>query len=345
MRIKTYIQSKINKADIPRLQDLIMSRMKDIDLIQKKKRKLVIHPFFALKLISSFMIILGLSLVILPLFDSEVEAFTSYDEVMILSSTSVYALYETYISPVEDDVSFAHVMTLRSQLKTMITYAYTFERLIQTEGNFNIEKSQKDTRYQLYFEAEDGLKDRLPFQMEVEKAFKNDKRDQFAFAGQFQLFEIEGDVIYDIDRHILKVSYVKESFQVRISYDNKTSQFDVDMYTGDEIIQSFSYYIDYDLFERPTLHMSYDHEGVSTNVVINRSIISKEMTLSYTMLSNGQTFKGLITINIIGGLIPRYTMDIPFEDGETIRFQFIRPKTIRDNRMPITNNVIFKNVL
>jgi hypothetical protein len=63
------------------------------------------------------------------------------------------------------------------------------------------------------------------------------------------------------------------------------------------------------------------------------------------MLTNGQAFKGLITINIIGGLIPRYTMDITFEDGETIRFQFIRPKTIRDNRMPITNNDIFKNVL
>jgi hypothetical protein len=345
LNIKTYIQSKLHKTNIPDTKDAIMMRMKHIDLEVKQSKKVLIHPFFFLKIVSSFMIILGLSLLALPLFDTKVEAFTSYDEVMILSSTSVYALYESHMSPIEDDMSFAHVITLRSQLRTMIRYAYTFERLIQTEDNFNIEKNQTNNRYELQFEAVDALKSSLPFQIDVEKSFKSNKRDQFEFNGQFQSFDVLGDVSYEKDRHIVRVTYVKDSFQVKVTYDNETRTYEVEMIVDNTIMSSFSFFITYDLFDRPTLHMTYDEDGIKTDLVIHRSVISQEMTIEYVMQNDDTIFKGLITIQVLGGIIPRYMIEINFEEGDTLRFQFIRPKTIRDNRMPMTNNVIFKNVL
>jgi hypothetical protein len=63
------------------------------------------------------------------------------------------------------------------------------------------------------------------------------------------------------------------------------------------------------------------------------------------MQNDDTIFKGLITIRVLGGIIPRYRIEINFEEGDTLRFQFIRPKTIRDNRMPMTNNVEVLNVL
>lgn len=345
MNIKTYIQSKLHKTHIPHTKDLIMMRIKDIEIVMKPKKRMWIDPFLALKTISSFMIIIGMTLVLLPSFDSDVEAFTSYDEVMVLSSTSVYALYEAYITPVEDDISMAHVMTLRTQLRTMIKYAYTFERLIQTEGNFNIKKNLSETRYELDFFAIDAFNDRLPFQMRVEKAFKNNQRDQFDFSGQFESFDIQGDVSYEKDRHMVNVSYVKDAFQVKVTYDDLLSTYQMDLYEGNTIIQTFTFFIDYDAFERATLNLSYAKDNIDTNLIISQSIISQEMTIEYEIENQNDIYKGLITVNVTGGILPKYIIEILFEDGETMRFQFIRPKTIRKNIQPITNNLIDRNVL
>lgn len=345
MNIKTFIQSKVSQTHIPNTKDAIMMRMQDVDLVKKQKKSSFVNPLLALKMMSSIMIVLGITLVLLPTFESEVEAFTSYDEVMILSSTSVYALYEAYMTPVEDDVSFAHVITLRSQLRTMIKYAYTFERLIQTEGNFKLEKTRSDTRYELEFEAIDAFNNRLPFHMDVEKSFKNNQRDQFEFRGQFQSFDVEGDVRFEKDRHLVKVSYIKDSFQVKVIYDDKISTYEIELYEENNVIQTFTFFVDYDVFDRPTLHLSYDKADVETDLIISRSIISKEMTIAYAIKNLESTYEGLITVNVMGGMMPKFLIQVTFDDGQTLRFQFIRPKAIRDNFMPMTNNLNDLNVL
>lgn len=345
MNFKAFILSKLSKTHIPNAKDAIMMRMQDVDLVIKQSKRAFINSLLALKMMSSFLIVLGITLVLLPTFESEVKAFTSYDEVMMLSSTSVYALYEAYMTPVEDDVSFTHVITLRSQLRTMIKYAYTFERLIQTEGNFKLEKTRSDTRYELKFEAIDAFNDRLPFHMDVEKSFKNNQRDQFDFRGLFQSFNVEGDVSFEKDRHMVKITFVKDAFQVKVIYDDKISTYEIELYEKNDVIQTFTFFVDYDVFDRPTLHLSYDKEDVETDLIISRSIISQEMTIAYAIKNLESTYEGLITVNVMEGMMPKFLIQVTFEDGQTLRFQFIRPKAIRENFMPMTNNLNDLNVL
>jgi hypothetical protein len=335
MKLHDILKQHIKKANIPKLQDKILLHIHQHQSIEEKSTKrLRFNAFLALKLTSITLLIFGMSLYLMSYRDDQIYAFSAYDTVMMQATSTAYAIFETLESPIDMPVSqTTHISLVRQELKTMISYQLLFERWIVSNIPNHI-KNNDDDQYILDFELQDDNNQKLPMRMHVTKQFKDFKKDEFSFEGQINQLTIKGETLHQNQAHTLLLHIQKGDQAVSITYDDKNQTFDFKITDNQTEIQSFSYHIDYDQFDRATVYVHYEKDGLTNHLVMTRSHRTRSFQIKYAMTSEAVTYQG--SMNIVLKWMPKPRIDITliFDDGQQFSYTFDRPqRNIDENQL------------
>ncbi len=321
----------IQKASIPDVSSKIQSQLPSVKTTQ--------HPFlnrmrspFILQFSAFLVLLLGVAMFSYQQSESQVYAFSDYEEVMGVS-TGVMRTYfeESIINDEPLTVSMSSYDVIDQEIKLIVQHIILVEKMVMTQRKVIESKRLIESKeiYDVSFETIN--QDMITYELELEKNFQQYKKDVFAFEGRFDDIDISGYTTFDNTSHQLYMSAQKINKEATIEYDSESKIFKIEFMEDDVKVRAFEYQLTRNNFDIPTLMISYENQSRTINLTLNYIPMMMKIHASYEIIEDEDQYQG--TFYMSYQMMNRMMLIITgeTEDHQIFNYEFSRFQRIETN--------------
>lgn len=320
MRLKSIIKSLAKKSEIPQISKSIL---KNINI---NKRKNYFNFRMLTLQISSILIFLIGFFIFINNFQSNIYAFSNYDEVLMNATKIAYSYEE-----MEEEQSLISITTfneeqyiklLREEMPMLSKFVSKFESILfSNKKNYSKSIFEKNINYS--FNYMDFNNESFDHDIKLSKKFRNNNEDRFDFNGKINSeFEFEGSTDYDQNRHLFNIEIRMKKFTFNISYDDESREYKKTVFFNENHILEYYFVISYDKYDLPKVEIDYTRENSNISIIISRNFKKKGIKIEYD-IDKDILMQGYMIITLKGKM--KYNLEIFDDSGISFEYDYYRP--------------------
>lgn len=282
----------IQKASIPDVSSKIQSQLPSVKTTHHTFFNSVKSPFI-LQFSAFLLLLLGVLMFSYQQSESQIYAFSDYEEVMGISTGLIRTYFEeSMIENAPLSMSVSSVDVIDQEINLMVQHIILVEKMVMTQRKVIQSKRMNESKeiYDVSFET--IQQDIVTYELELEKNYQQFKKDIFAFEGNFDNINISGYTTFDNESHQLYVNAQKTSKEVTIEYDSESKNFIIGFMEDNVKVREFEYQLTRNNFDIPTLNIAYTNQLRTVNLIINYLPIMRKIHVSYEIIEASNTYRG-----------------------------------------------------
>ena len=282
----------IQKASIPDVSSKIQSQLPSVKTTPHTLFNRVKSPFI-LQFSAFLFLLLGILMISYQQSESQIYAFSDYEEVMGISTGLIRTYFEdSMIGDAPLSMSISSDDVIDQEISLMVQHIILVEKMVMTQRKV-IESKQWIESKEIYDVSFETIhQDRITYELELEKNYQQFKKDVFAFEGSFDDINISGYTTFDNTSHQLFVSAQKTSKEVRIEYDSESKNFNIGFMEDSAKVREFEYQLTRNNFDIPTVSIVYENQLRTVNLVINYLPLMRKVHVSYEIIDASNAYLG-----------------------------------------------------
>ena len=282
----------IQKASIPDVSSKIQSQLPSVKATPHTLFNRMKSPFI-LQFSAFLLLLMGVFMFSYQQSESQIYAFTDYEEVMGISTGLIRTYFEeSMIENAPLSMSVSSVDVIDQEINLMVQHIILVEKMVMTQRKVIQSKRMNESKeiYDVSFET--IQQDMVTYELELEKNYQQFKKDIFAFEGNFDNINISGYTTFDNVSHHLYVSAQKTSKEVTIEYDSESKNFIIGFMEDNVKVREFEYQLIRNNFDIPTLNIAYTNQSRSVNLTLNYLPMMRKIHVSYEIIGASITYRG-----------------------------------------------------
>lgn len=282
----------IQKASIPDVSSKIQSQLPSVKTTHHTLFNRVKSPFI-LQFSAFLLLLLGVLMFSYQQSESQIYAFSDYEEVMGISTGLIRTYFEESMienAPLSMSVSSDDVID--QEINLMVQHIILVEKMVMTQRKVIQSKRMNESKeiYDISFET--IQQDMVTYELELNKNYQQFKKDVFAFEGYFDDINITGYTTFDNVSHQLYISAQKTSKEVTIEYDSESKNFIIGFMEDSAKVREFEYQLTRNNFDIPTVKIAYINQSRSVNLTLNYLPMMRKIHVSYEIIDASNAYLG-----------------------------------------------------
>lgn len=324
MRFKKHIRIMIQKASIPNVSSKIQSQLPSVKTTHHTLFRGIKSPFI-LQFSAFLLLLLGVSMFSYQQSESQIYAFSDYEEVMGISTGLIRTYFDdSVIVDVPLSMSTSSYDVIDQEINLMVQHIILVEKMVMTQRKV-IQRKRMNASKEIYdVSFETSQQDMVTYELELEKNYQQFKKDVFAFEGNFDDINISGYTTFNNAYHHLYVSAQKTSKEVTVEYDSESKNFMIRFVEENVKVREFEYQLIRNNFDMPTLRIAYTNQSRTVNLTLNYLPMMRKIHVSYEIIEASNTFLGLFQMGyrMMNGMT--LLISGKTEDQQTFNYEFSR---------------------
>ena len=282
----------IQKASIPDVSSKIQSQLPSVKKTHHTLFNRVKSPFI-LQFSAFLFLLLGVLMFSYQQSESQIYAFSDYEEVMGISTGLIRTYFEESMienAPLSMSISSADVID--QEINLMVQHIILVEKIVMTQRKVMESKRWRESKeiYDVSFET--VHQDTVSYELELAKKYKQFKKDVFEFQGTFEDINISGYTTFDNASHQLYVSAQKTSKEVTVEYNSESKTYSIGFIEDNVKVREFEYQLMRNNFDIPTLKIAYTNQLRTVNLTLNYLPMRRKIHVSYEIIEASNKYLG-----------------------------------------------------
>lgn len=282
----------IQKASIPDVSSKIQSQLPSVKTTHHTLFNRVKSPFI-LQFSAFLFLLLGVLMFSYQQSESQIYAFSDYEEVMGISTGLIRTYFEESMienAPLSMSISSADVID--QEINLMVQHIILVEKIVMTQRKVMESKRWRESKeiYDVSFET--VHQDTVSYELELAKKYKQFKKDVFEFQGTFEDINISGYTTFDNASHQLYVSAQKTSKEVTVEYNSESKTYSIGFIEDNVKVREFEYQLMRNNFDIPTLKIAYTNQLRTVNLTLNYLPMRRKIHVSYEIIEASNKYLG-----------------------------------------------------